>query len=279
MFRELHTSNRRDVMKIIGAGTVLSALGGSAIAQETGETESQPGTGSVSETTVHQVRTLISVPPTNPNRPADFFYQPTGIHVQPGDVIQFVFQTPDHNVVGYHPAFGMRRRVPTGVEAFSSPLLGWHPDSIDDDQIEPPSEMGGGEGEDGDDGTTAGASSGVDEGDDVGEGDGASEGDSDDAKPVPDDWLYLFEKPGVYDILCSPHESFGMVMRVVVGDVTEASFETSDPAKLPEPRRGPAGLARVTLTDPALEPAAIVRDGTVKWESLQANQTSGSSQR
>jgi len=275
-------SQRRTVMQALGAGATLWVFGGSAAAQqeddpdEGGGAEEGDGTGDGNggtggETgTVHTVETLIRGPPTNPNRPADFFYQPTGLHVQPGDVIKWVFTTPDHNVVPYHPAFGMRRRVPTGVTAFSSPLLGWRPESIPGDQIEPPAEMGApgeaaGEGDDVQTPTPT-PSDGAEEEDGGGNG---SQG------PVPDTWLQAFETPGVYDMLCSPHEGFGMAMRVVVGDVTETEFETSDPEALPEPRAGPVELARVTLTDPALQPSTIVSEGSVAWEDLQANQGGG----
>jgi len=61
-------------------------------------------------------------------------------------------------------------------------------------------------------------------------------------------------------------------MRVVVGDETETEFETSNAEALPEPRAGPVGLARVTLTDPALEPSAIVDAGRVRWDELEATQ-------
>lgn len=220
-------ASRRDVIRTIGAGALFSGIGGTVAAQTDEDDQSADGDGGA----VHEVQTLISGPPTNPERPADFFYQPTGIHVEPGDVVRFVFTTPDHNVVSYHPAFGMRRRVPTGAQAFSSPLLGWRPDSIAGDQIDPP-----------------------------------GEGDSD--SPVPDTWLQSFDTPGVYDILCSPHEVFGMVMRVVVGDETDTEFETEDPSALPEPRAGPVGLARATLTDPALQPDNIVENETVAWESV-----------
>ena len=64
-----------------------------------------------------------------------------------------------------------------------------------------------------------------------------------------------------------------MAMRVVVGDETAAPFETQDPSALPEPRVGPVGLARVTLTDPALQPSAIVEAGTVEWQSLESVQS------
>ncbi|MBX0294540.1 plastocyanin/azurin family copper-binding protein [Haloarcula nitratireducens] len=253
-------SSRRDVMKALGAGAVLSGLGGTATAQtddgetDAGQSSDTPSSGDGAGT-VYEVETLIRGPPTNQNRPVDFFYQPTGLHVQPGDVIKFVFTTPDHNVVSYHPAFGMRRRVPTGVRAFSSPVLGWQPRSIADDQIEPPGEMGsaGEGGEQDSDGQQSGEQ----------RGGGPRE-------PVPSTWLYAFETPGVYDLLCSPHETYGMAMRVVVGDATEAPFETSDPNALPAPRAGPVELARETLTDPALEPSNIVEQGSVMWESLEA---------
>ncbi|MFB6107568.1 MAG: plastocyanin/azurin family copper-binding protein [Haloplanus sp.] len=228
-------------MKALGAGTVLSALGGTATAQQGNGTDTPDRDRTRDRTrTVHQVQTVIQGPPTNPERPADFFYQPTGIAIQPGDVLQFVFETPDHNVVSYHPAFGMQRRMPTGVGPFSAPIHGWRPDSIPGDQIDPPAETG----------------------------DGTSGTDG----PIPDSWFHAFETPGVYDLLCSPHETFGMAMRVVVGDVTEAPFETADAAALPDPRAGPVGLARATLTDPALAPSNVLDAGQVTWESLAANQ-------
>lgn len=255
MSRDTHGPYRRDVVKTIGAGAAVSVLGGAAMAQEDddgddgadGETGDDAGT-------VHTVQALISAPPTNPERPADFFFQPTGLHVEPGDVVKFVFPTPDHNVVSYHPAFGMRRRVPVGVDAFSSPLMGWRADSIADDRIEPPAAPGEGE-EDGED------------------GEDAEDGDDEEPNPpVPSTWLHAFETEGVYDILCSPHEGFGMNLRVVVGDVEEAPFETSNPDNLAPPRAGPVGLARVTLTDPALEPSNVVDQGRVPWQALSANQ-------
>ena len=273
MSRDTRGPYRRDVMKTIGTGAALSVVGGSAMAQEDGgddENGEDGGNGGDDGEmdddtgTVHTVRTLIEGPATNPERPADFFFQPTGLHVQPGDVVKFVFVTPDHNVVSYHPAFGMRRRVPVGVDSFSSPLMGWRDDSIADDQIEPPAEPGEG-----------GESDGSENGDDDGESENGNGDDGESSVPQPSTWLHAFEREGVYDMLCSPHETFGMNLRVVVGDVSEAPFETSDPDNLAPPRAGPVGLARVTLTDPALEPAAIVEQGTVAWQDLDANQGDG----
>ncbi|WP_123538295.1 plastocyanin/azurin family copper-binding protein [Halosimplex salinum] len=277
--QDLDTS-RRDVMKAVGAGTVLAALGGTAVVSgRDGKAVGEVDAGAVDRHdglqeagSVHRVQTLISAPPTNPERPADFFFQPTGLHVRPGDVVRFEFVTPDHNVVSYHPAFGMRRRVPLGVDAISSPLLGWRPDSIPGDMVDPPTpaveeeaegtetETPGGE-------TTAGMETETPTATGTATGTGG-EGDG----PIPDFWLLAFDEPGVYDFLCSPHEVFGMAMRVVVGDETDAPFETEDPEALPEPRVGPVELARETLTDPALAPSNIVEQGTVLWSALEAVQ-------
>lgn len=240
--RERLGATRRPVLKALGAGAILGSLGFAASGTDAPDLDEHEGT-------VHTVETYISVPPTAEGRPADFFYQPTGLHIDPGDVIRWRMVSPDHNVVSMHPAFGMRRRVPLGVDAFSSPLLGWNPESIPGDMVDPPAESGESEGEE---------SGGEDDG------------------PEPDTWLHSFDVPGVYDLVCSPHEGFGMAMRVVVGDETDAPFETSDAAALPEPRVGPVGLARVTLTDPALQPSAIVEAGTVDWDDLEAVQSGGS---
>jgi len=263
-----HGQSRRDVMRALGVGAGLSVAGGTAAARtddadvRAQADDDEPGTVPDESGTVHEVRTVISGPSSNPERPADFHYQPTGLHVDPGDVIEFVFVTPDHNVVAYHPAYGMRRRVPIGVEAFSSPLLGWKTSSIPGDMVDPPAEPMNGE--------DGGAEDGGGSDDDGGAGDG---GEAPTSGPVPDTWLHSFDTPGVYDLLCSPHEGFGMAMRVVVGDDPDAPFETEDPSALPEPRAGPVGLARVTLTDPALQPSAIVEAGAVEWQSLESVQS------
>ncbi|WP_418280443.1 plastocyanin/azurin family copper-binding protein [Halorubrum sp. DTA98] len=251
-------SYRRDVMKVLGVGAAAGMFGGVASAEgheedetsDDGEYPDDEGDPSMEGTgTVHVVRTLIRES-TSPERPADFFFQPTGLHVEPGDVIKFVFETPDHTVTSYHPAFGMQRRVPPGVDPFSSPILGWDPRSLPDDIDMPPAEHGGDE--------------------------AAENGDGDDADamsaPTPSTWLYAFETPGVYDLECAPHEGFGMAMRVVVGTKSETAFETSAAEDLPPPRTGPVGFSRVVLTDPNLEPESILDTGRVEWAGLEANQ-------
>jgi len=82
----------------------------------------------------------------------EFYFEPTGLYIKPGDTIKFSMATPHHNVNAYHPGFGYNQRVPDGTPAYSSPVL-----------------TGG------------------------------------------DAWYYTFEQEGVHDIMCAPHELFGMV--------------------------------------------------------------------
>ena len=292
-------SLRRDVLKAVGAGGALAVLGGAVSGSqpqvdddaENGDDAAGGSDDAPGDNRVHVVRTLIR-PSTNPDRPADFFYQPTGLQIEPGDVVRFVAETPDHNVVSYHPSYGMQRRVPAGVDAFSSPMLGIDVDSLDELPAEggeePPGEEPAGEEPTGEEPT--GDEEEVSLGPPETETDTPAEEETPTATesetpaateseppapasatgPESDTWLHLFETPGVYDMECAPHEGFGMAMRVVVGDETDTDFETSDPANLPEPRVGPVGLARVTLTDPALEPEAIVEAGEVMWQDLES---------
>lgn len=84
-------------------------------------------------------------------------------------------------------------------------------------------------------------------------------------------WYYRFETPGVYDIYCGPHEGLGMVMRVVVGDVTDTDFgDGFDPESPPGPtnpplfdRIEPLGAAAHVLDN--LDPEAIHQDGSIAW--------------
>jgi plastocyanin len=258
-------ADRRSVLAAVGAGGALSLAGvGSA------------GDGPpMTPRTVHDVRMQMG-PSTHPDRPLDFFYQPTGLHVTPGDVVRFVAATPDHTVVSYHPAFGMRRRVPAGVEPFSAPILGWKPDSLPDATEPPTLGMDGGNAT-GSGNATAGNVTGNSTAENAtGSGANATTGEDGGAGgPVPQSWLYAFDEPGVYDIECAPHEHWGMAMRIVVGDDANPDFEVRDRDALPEPRAGPLGLARRTLTDIALRPGNVVEREQIEWQDLEYVEAQG----
>jgi plastocyanin len=53
----------------------------------------------------------------------EYFFDPTGLYVEPGDTVRFTVASPFHNVVAYHPGFGQTRRVPENVPPVSSPLF------------------------------------------------------------------------------------------------------------------------------------------------------------
>jgi plastocyanin len=83
-------------------------------------------------------------------------------------------------------------------------------------------------------------------------------------------WLYRFDEPGVYDVLCAPHEIFGMVMRIVVGEPTaefgpEGTVETEGGEIELRP---PALTAALVYDDPMLEPATIAEQGSISWDDL-----------
>jgi plastocyanin len=91
-------------------------------------------------------------------------------------------------------------------------------------------------------------------------------------------WLYRFDTPGVYDYYCGPHELFGHVGRIVVGDVT-ASPPVPNPCLPPEESesegegpelRPPGQTAALVLRDPALAPENIHASGAVAWEDIAA---------
>jgi plastocyanin len=135
----------------------------------------------------------------------EFYFEPVGLLIQPGDSVRFVAATPHHTATAYHEQHVKSHRVPDGVEPFSSPVV-----------------------------------------------------------PIGEDWTYTFSIPGTYDLWCGPHEPYGMVMRIVVG-------EPGGPAEEPVTNFGPDGAlatAGLVLNDPALASQQIVEHGSVSWYDL-----------
>ena len=86
-----------------------------------------------------------------------------------------------------------------------------------------------------------------------------------------DYWLYTFEQEGVHDVMCAPHEVFGMVGRVVVGSATGPGANPVGEAPAPtEESRPPEFTAALVLSDPAMKPATIAEEGSVSWSDLAA---------
>lgn len=147
--------------------------------------------------------------PMGPGAFPDFYFDPVGLHVEPGDVVEFPNVSPDlHTVTAIAPRFfGFPQRVPEDATQFSSGII-----------------MPG------------------------------------------ENWLYRFDVPGVYDLMCFPHVDLGMVLRIVVhGDGDVPSVE-------PLPTEGESAApptVTTVLNADRLSPQNIVDNGSVAWADLE----------
>lgn len=153
--------------------------------------------------TTHEVVMIIA--PVEGSPIPEFYFEPVGLYIEPGDTVRFIANSPHHTVTAYHPLQGKPQRVPDGVEPFSSPMV-----------------------------------------------------------PLGSSWEYTFTVPGVYDIWCGPHESYGMVMRIVVGEATGPATQAPDDFG-PE---GTYGAAGTVLADGALSPEYIIMVRSVPWSEI-----------
>lgn len=88
---------------------------------------------------------------------------------------------------------------------------------------------------------------------------------------VDEYWLYTFEEEGVHNIMCAPHELFGMVGSIVVGSPSGPGANPVGEAPAPtEESRPPEFTAGLVLSDPALDPENIVDAGSVSWDDLDS---------
>lgn len=140
---ERYGIERRPLLRALGAGAALTAGTGVATAdgEEHGDNGDEdrddeidplygfatPDAGEVPANIEpdHEVELHVDSPedPENPDHPTFFHFEPTGLHVDSGDVVQFTFTTPDHTVTAYHPGHGFQQRVPDGAPPFSSPVV------------------------------------------------------------------------------------------------------------------------------------------------------------
>lgn len=145
--------------------------------------------------------------------PTEFFFDPVGLHVKPGDVVNFAIHSHEHTITSFHSKYlplppDLITRVPDG--AFTSPPI-------------------------------------------VGD----------------ESWLYRFTTEGVYDLLCLPHLGFGMVMRIVVSESDDVSgFDEYGPLPLSASVEQPLYNSNLVLTDEMLDPQNIVDEGSIAWSDL-----------
>jgi plastocyanin len=123
---------RRPLLKALGVGAALS-LGSGVAAGEQEQAEIDPLYGysvqnpdEIPENLQpdHEVDLAAAEEPPEPGEPVSlFFFDPVGLHVQSGDIVQFTFSSPDHTVTAYHEAIAFQTRVPEESPPFSSPIV------------------------------------------------------------------------------------------------------------------------------------------------------------
>ncbi len=131
--------DRRRLLQVLGAGAAVT-LGTNAVAagptlQQDEIPPDQSGDG-IHPTFGFSALAMDVDPLVDPDHVVDamiqpredreipeFFFEPTGLYVEPGDTVQFRLVTPHHSVTAYHPAQGQLPRVPDDVPPFSSPVL------------------------------------------------------------------------------------------------------------------------------------------------------------
>ena len=235
-----HGIDRRSLMRVVGAGAGIAALGGTAAGRTDRGTRIDKIYGASYAAGVHTVPSGLvdhdvdlhvhrgegdhadfpKVDLDGDGVPAEegpeAFFDPVGLHVKPGEVVKFTTHGVGvHTVTSFHPKFN------------EPPFLVF-PDRVPTDH-----------------GFTS--------------------------QPIAEDdsWLYRFTTKGVYDLLCLPHVPLGMVVRIVVFDPDEDDIETEtfdEPATDPEAPLPPNAAA--VLNDEALDPENVVSEGQVAWGDL-----------
>lgn len=142
---------RRGFLATVGAGAVVGLAGcvggdGTAAADAPTSTEGESETGTEAESEGwNGLDPQFGFVGATPEAPApvehdyevqlligeregapipEFYFEPVGLFVEAGSVVKFFLATPDHTVTAYHPSLGRTQRVPDGVPAISSPVLG-----------------------------------------------------------------------------------------------------------------------------------------------------------
>jgi len=105
---------RRPLLKALGIGAAVSVGSGLAAGgREDAEIHPNYGYSVQNPDDIperlrpdHEVQLTAAEPNPEANRPPAFVFDPTGLSVSSGDIVQFTFRTPDHTVTAYHDAIG-----------------------------------------------------------------------------------------------------------------------------------------------------------------------------
>lgn len=133
-----HGVSRRILLKVFGVGAGAAALSGTVSARKGrgGRIHKVYGAPYEASETVpsglvdHEVALDIQAPGEHEDFPLDegeeipveFFFEPVGLHVKPGEVVHFDILEGLHTVTSIHSKFGFPDRVPT-AHGFTSPPM------------------------------------------------------------------------------------------------------------------------------------------------------------
>jgi len=110
--------NRREFITTT-AGTSALALGTTSAAAQEGTTTEDPRKGSGTKDDPYVVDMITEG--------SDYYFDPVGIYVEPGDTIQWVNASGDHSTTSYTKdngaSSGDPRRIPEGAESWNSDVL------------------------------------------------------------------------------------------------------------------------------------------------------------
>ena len=129
--------SRRTFLGAVGVGAAVALAGCVTQADEPDDGAGTPAWSGLDPQFGYVGRSMDATPPVEPDhdvqlliRPREgapipeFYFEPTGLAVESGAVVRFTLATPDHTVTAYHSQLGRTQRVPDGVPAISSPVLG-----------------------------------------------------------------------------------------------------------------------------------------------------------
>ena len=262
-------ASRREVLKYAAGTGAVAGFGGTAMAQEgdgsDGEGQDDPvhpafGFAALSddvEPPVDVAEVVSMETESREDRPnPEFYFDPVGLYVEPGDTVRFSAVSPFHNVMAYHPGFAQTRRVPEDVPPISSPIFaegGYWLYTFDDPGVYDlycgPHEF-------------LGMVVRVVVGEPSGPG----------ADPVPEPSFSAEQQPAAEAESGDAGNGTGRP-----ANATEEAEEASDgnetaeaevPAEGEQSLSPPAGLAASVLRDDALAPEAIVDAETVSWDDI-----------
>ncbi len=124
------TSRRNFVGSVVGAAVVAGAAGffGGRLSSGTTSQQIDPTFGFVGQpgsTPPKQPDQVVQLllKPRPPIPIPEFFFEPTGLFIEPGQTVMFRADTPDHTITSFSTALGRTQRVPDGVPPFTSPVM------------------------------------------------------------------------------------------------------------------------------------------------------------